>query len=182
MRSLAATCSLSRPSSTSSPALIRAARSVSCPSSSTTVSLSSSRRAIPSAFIATSVRNFRRWSSAVGSTSPARNSKTASISSDAVGRSAMFDQVEELVLHLGSHPAEHRVLDASVLPVQVAAALRQAADRPLDVAEDLPHVEFFERDVAPGQLVVALEVRLDLPHAAEPAPVGPEAPRANDRP
>src|SRR5215203_1873869 len=182
MLSLAATCSLSSARSASSPALIRAARSASCPWSSNTVLLSISRRAIPSAFIATSVRNFSRWSSAVGSTSPARNSNTASISSDAFGRSGMFDQVEELVLHLGGHPAEDRVLDASILTVQVPSALSQAPDRPLDVAEDLPHVELFDRDVAPRQLVVALEVRLDLPHAAEPALIGAEAPRADDRP
>src|ERR687898_106473 len=182
MRSLAATCSFSSARSAGSPALIRAAMSASCPWSSTTVLPSSSRRAMPSAFIATRVRNLNRWSSAVGSTSPARNSKTASISSNAFGRSGMFDQVEELVLHLGGHAAEHRVLDAAILSVQVAAALRETADRPLHVAEHLPDVELFERDPAPGQLVVALEVRLDLPHAAEPAPVGAEAPRPNDRP
>src|SRR6185295_2467823 len=119
---------------------------------------SSSRRAMPSAFIATSVRNFSRWSSACGRTSSARNSKTASISSAASGRSGTRDQVEELVLHLRRHPPEHRVLDASVLPVQVSPRLREAADRPLDVSEHLPDVEIGESHIPSGQLVVALEV------------------------
>src|SRR3989442_9757251 len=49
----------------------------------------------------------------------------------------LLDQVEQLVLHLRCEPAEDCVLDAPVLPIQVPAALGQAADRPLDVAEHL---------------------------------------------
>ena len=92
------------------------------------------------------------------------------------------DQVEQLVLHLRGHPAEHRVLDAAVLPVEVAARLRQAAGRPLHVAEDLPDAQLVERDLTAGQLVVALEVRLDVADAAEPARVRAEPPRTHERP
>src|SRR4051794_26802979 len=93
-----------------------------------------------------------------------------------------LDQVEQLVLHLHGHAPEHRVLDAAVLPVEVAARLREAADRPLDVAEHLPHAQLVERDVATGELVVALEVGLDVADPAEVPVVGAEAPRAHKRP
>src|SRR5512146_3063664 len=122
-----------------------------------------SRSTIPSAFIATSVRKRSRWSASTGRISVSRNSRTDCASSEAVGLSATaLDQVEELVLHLGRHPAEDGVLHAAVLAAQVAAALRQAADRPLDVAEHLPDVQLLRGHVPPGQLVVAREVRLDI--------------------
>src|SRR5215216_3925 len=185
MRSFAATSSLSSRSASSGgcPARIRAARSAACSSPSNTVLLaSSSRLAIASAFIATSVRNFSRWSSSVGSSSPERNSKTASISSGAVGRSGMLDEVQQLVFHLGRHPAEHRVLDAAIHPREVPPTLRQAARRPLDVAEHLPPGELALGDLAPRQLRVTLEVRADLADAAEPTVVLAEPPGAYDRP
>src|SRR5262245_7952176 len=135
-----------------------------------------------SAFSATRVRNFSRWSVAAGSTSSERNSATASTSSAAVGRSDMLDQVEELVLHLRRHPAEHGVLDAAVLSVQVPPALRQAARRPLHVPEHLPPEELRLRDLPTGQLCVALEVGPDVADPAEPLVVRAEAPGADDRP
>src|SRR5688572_7046867 len=150
------------------------------PSSSST----SSRPAIPSAFSATSVRKRRRGSSTVGRISSATNSRTASTSSGACGRSCtdptlgrLLDQVEQLVLHLGGEPPEHGVLDAAVLAAQVPPALSEAADRPLHIAEHLPDAELLEGDRAPGELVVALEVRLDLSDAAEAPVVRAEAPR-----
>ena len=63
----------------------------------------------------------------------------ASANSCGVGRSCcMFDQIQQLVLHLGREPAKHCELDAPLLPVEVAPRLGEAAGRPLDVAEDLP--------------------------------------------
>src|SRR5215211_3376717 len=186
MRSFAATSSLSSRSAPSggSPARIRRARAAACSSPSNTVLLaSSSRLAIASAFIATSVRNFSRWSSSVGSSSLERNSRTASISSGAVGRSPMpLDQVEELVLHLCRHPAEHRVLDTAVDAGEVPSALRQAARRPLDVAEDLPPGEVAFRDLASGELRVTLQVGADLADSPQPPVVGAEPPCAHHRP
>src|SRR5512132_3021172 len=185
MRSFAATCSLRSGSASSgtSPALMRRASSAASSRLSNKLLLaSSSRRAIASAFIATRVRNFIRWSSSVGRSSPARNSNTASISSGAVGRSGTFDQVEELVFHLRRHPAQHRVLDAAVYAGEMSAALRQATDSPLDVAEHLPPVEVGLGDLAPGQRVVGLEVQVEAGEAAQPALVAAEAPRSNKRP
>src|SRR5215212_3522114 len=186
MRSFAATSSLSSRSAPSggSPARIRRARAAACSSPSNTVLLaSSSRLAIASAFIATSVRNFSRWSSSVGSSSLERNSRTASISSGAVGRSPMpLDQVEELVLHLCRHPAEHRVLDTAVDAGEVPSALRQAARRPLDVAQHLPPRELGLGELAPRQLCIAREVRADLADSPQPPVVGAEPPCANHRP
>src|SRR5437764_9780011 len=92
------------------------------------------------------------------------------------------DQVEQLVFHLRGHPPEHRVLDAAVLAVEVAARLRETTDRPLDVAEDLPHAQLVERQVAAGEVVVALEIRLHVADAAEVPVVRAEAPRAHERP
>src|SRR5215208_7652693 len=93
-----------------------------------------------------------------------------------------LDQVEQLVFHLRSHPPEYRVLDAAVLAVEVAARLRATADRPLDVAEHLPDAQLVEREVATGEPVVALEVRLQVADAAEVTRVRTEAPRAHERP
>src|SRR5215213_5267580 len=93
-----------------------------------------------------------------------------------------LDQVEQLVFHLRGHPTQHRVLHAAVLAVEVAARLRETADRPLDVAEHLPDAKLVEGDAAAGELVVALEVRLDVADAAEATHVGAEAPGAHERP
>src|SRR4029450_2190269 len=89
--------------------------------------------------------------------------------SAAVGRSAMLDQVEELVLHLRRHPAENRVLDTAVLSVQVPPALRQAAGRPLAVPGPLPPEELLLADRAAGQPPVPLQVGPHLADPAEPA-------------
>src|SRR3954465_2338650 len=91
-----------------------------------------------------------------------------------------LDQVEQLVLHLGGHPPEHRVLDAAILAVEVAARLCETSDRPLDVAEYLPHAQLVKGDVASRELVLALEVRLDVADAAEMMLVCAEAPRAHE--
>src|SRR5207253_1006471 len=117
-----------------------------------------------------------------GSTSPARNSFTASRSSSASGRSRMLDPIQQLVLHLRREAAENRELDAPVEPVQVPARLREAADCPLDVAEDLPDVELVQGQLAAGELLIPPQIRLDFADAAEPQIVGAEAPRADERP
>src|SRR5438445_8704648 len=90
--------------------------------------------------------------------------------------------MEELELHLGGEPPEHRELDAPLLSREVAARLRQRADGPLQIADDLPVVERRERDVPAGERVVALEVRLDLADAAEAQLIDAEAPRPHQRP
>src|SRR3954452_24843526 len=59
--------------------------------------------------------------------------------------------------------------------------LRQAADRPADVAGELPVVELLRADVEPGQLVVALEVWLHVADSAEPLVGHAESPRAHER-
>src|SRR5581483_11360429 len=153
-----------------SPARIARASSR-CSASSPTGRAASSRWTIESAFIATSVRKRRRRSVSVGRISPPRNSRIASASSCAVGRSATFeplDQVDDLVLDLDAEPAQDRELHAPSLPAQVALHLRQAADRPADVPGELPVVDLLGPDVEAGQLVVALEVRLDRADPAEP--------------
>ena len=63
----------------------------------------------------------------------------------------------------------------------MALRLREAADRPADVACELPVVELLGVDVESGQLVVALEVRLDVADSAEPQIVRAEAPGAHKR-
>src|ERR671910_177787 len=181
MRSLASTWRLRAGSSSGSAPRSRTSRSSSAASSGG-LEAASSRRAMPSAFSATSVRNFIRWSSISGSTSRSRNSATASRSSGAVGRSGMLDQVEQLVLHLRREPPEDGQLDAPLEPVQVAARLGQAADGPLEVADHLPPVEVLRCDVEPGQLTVAREVRLELADAADVPVVGAEPPGADERP
>src|SRR5256885_9504026 len=90
--------------------------------------------------------------------------------------------MEQLELHLGGEPSEHGELDAALLSREVAARLRERADGPLQIADDLPVVERRERDVPAGERVVALEVRLDLAHAAEAQLIDAEAPRPHQRP
>src|SRR2546430_7844317 len=85
--------------------------------------------------------------------------------------------MEEVELHLGGEPPEHRELDAPLLSREVAARLRERADGPLQIAHDLPVVERRERDVPAGERVVALEVRLDIADAAEAQLIDAEAPR-----
>src|SRR3954465_15798517 len=63
----------------------------------------------------------------------------------------------------------------------MALRLREAADPPPDVARDPPVVEPPRADVEPGQLVVALEVRLDIADPAEPQGIRAEAPGADER-
>src|SRR5947207_12758886 len=92
-----------------------------------------------------------------------------------------FDQVKELVLHLGCESPEDRELDRALLAREVATALTQGADRPLHVSEHLPHLELLERDVAAGELAVAREIRLDLRGPREAPPGPPEAPRGPQR-
>src|SRR3954447_19862617 len=87
----------------------------------------------------------------------------------------------DLVLDLGSEPAENRELDAPVLSRQMAPRLREATDRPADVPGELPVVELLGPHVEAGQLVVALEVRLDVSDPAESEVVRAEAPRAHER-
>ena len=128
---------------------------------------------MPSALSATSIRKRSRWSSSVGRIS--RGEELLDRLRELVGRSAarsrdalLLEQVADLVLDLGAEAAEDRELDAPLLAGQVPLRLRQAADRPRDVAGELPVVELLGPDVAAGQLVVALEVRLDLADPAEP--------------
>src|SRR3982750_279943 len=64
----------------------------------------------------------------------------------------------------------------------MAPRLRERADRPLHVAEHLPPQELVDRDLTPRQLDVPLEVRLHVAHSPEPPLVGPETPRAPERP
>src|SRR5438132_9605582 len=89
--------------------------------------------------------------------------------------------MEELELHLGGEPPEHRELDAPLLSREVAARLRQRADGPLQIADDLPVLERRERDVPAGERVVALEIRLDIADAAEAQLIDAEAPRPPQR-
>src|SRR2546430_14053314 len=90
--------------------------------------------------------------------------------------------MEEVELHLGGEPPEHRELDAPLLSREVAARLRERADGPLQIAHDLPVVERRERDVPAGERVVALEIRLDIADAAEAQLINTEAPRPHQRP
>src|SRR3989442_9372758 len=90
--------------------------------------------------------------------------------------------MEQLELHLGRKAPDDGELDAALLSRKVAARLGERADRPLQVADDLPVVERGERDVPPAQRVVALEVRLHLPHPAEPHLIDAQAPRPYKRP
>src|SRR5262245_922711 len=57
---------------------------------------------------------------------------------------------------------------------------RQAADRPADVAGELPVVELVRRDAEAAQLVVALDVRLDVADPAEPLLRHAEPPSAHE--
>src|SRR2546423_3599932 len=88
----------------------------------------------------------------------------------------------ELDLHLGGEPPEHRELDAALLSREVAPRLRERADGPLQIPDDLPVVERRERDVPAGQRVVALEIRLDIADAAEAQLIDTKAPRSHQRP
>src|SRR2546429_7209719 len=90
--------------------------------------------------------------------------------------------MEQLELHLGRKAPDDGELDAALLSRKVAARLGERADRPLQVADDLPVVERGERDVPPAQRVVALEVRLDPAAAAQPHLIDAEAPRPYERP
>src|SRR5581483_2999604 len=86
----------------------------------------------------------------------------------------------DLVFDLGAEAPEDRELDASLLAAQVALRLRQAADRPHDVSRELPVVELLWAHVEAGELVVALEVRLDIGDPAESLVVDPESPSAHE--
>src|SRR2546428_1145770 len=90
--------------------------------------------------------------------------------------------MEQLELHLGGEPPEHRELDAPLLSREVAARLRERADGPLQIADDLPVVERRQRDVPTGDRVVALEIRFDLADAAEAQLIDTEAPCPHQRP
>src|SRR3954463_1806643 len=63
----------------------------------------------------------------------------------------------------------------------MALRLREAADRPADVARELPVIELLRADVEPGQLVVALEVRLPIADPPPPQVIRAEAPGADER-
>src|SRR2546430_1559879 len=90
--------------------------------------------------------------------------------------------MKELELHLGGEAPEHRELDAPLLSRRGTARLRERADGPLQIADDLPIVERRERDVPAGERVVALEIRLDIADAAEAWLIDAEAPRPHHRP
>src|SRR2546426_2640225 len=90
--------------------------------------------------------------------------------------------MKELELHLGGEPSEHGELDAPLLSREVASRLRERADGPLQIADDLPVVERRERDVPAGERVVSLEIRLDIADAAEAQLIDAEAPRPHQRP
>src|SRR2546428_13436071 len=90
--------------------------------------------------------------------------------------------MEQLELHLGRKAPDDGELDAALLSRKVAARLGERADRPLQVADDLPVVERGERDVPPAQRVVALEVRLHPPRAPAPHLNHAEAPRPSAQP
>src|SRR5882762_8406116 len=90
--------------------------------------------------------------------------------------------MKELELHLGGEPPEYRELDAPLLSREVAARLRERADGPLQIADELPVVERRERDVPAGKRVVALEIRLDLADPAKAQLIDAEAPRPHQRP
>ena len=95
-------------------------------------------------------------------------------------RGRPLEEVADLVLDLGAEAAEDRKLDAPVPAGQVALRLRQTADRPGDVARQLPVVELLRPDVEARQLVVALDERLDVPDTAEALLVDAEAPCTNE--
>src|SRR5258705_7256045 len=90
--------------------------------------------------------------------------------------------MKELELHLGGEAPEHRKLDTPLLSREVAAGLRERADGPLQIADDLPVVERRERDVLAGERVVALEIRLHLADAAEAQLIDAETPGPHQRP
>src|SRR5207302_1240166 len=106
----------------------------------------------------------------------------APLASAARSRDALeLEEVADLVLDLGAEPAEDCELDASLLSREVPTRLSEAADRPRDVAGELPVVELLGPDAEAGQLVIALEVRLDVADPAEPALGDAEAPGADER-
>src|SRR2546423_340329 len=105
-----------------------------------------------------------------------RSPRSAPARWDARSCRDLLEQVADLVLDLGAEAAENRELDAPVLPAQVPLRLRQAADRPADVAGQLPVVELLRPDVEAGELVVALEIFIHVADAAEALVVGAEAP------
>src|SRR5207302_4018621 len=78
-------------------------------------------------------------------------------------------------------PAEDCELNASLLSREVPTRLSEAADRPRDVAGELPVVELLQPDIEAGQLVVAHEVRLDVADPAQPALGDAEAPGTDER-
>ena len=185
MRSLAATCSLSSAEldGLAGPDPSGQVREL-VRGQVTRSSLSSSRRAIPSAFIATSVRNFsalvvggRQHLARRGTRRPPRPAprRVRAVSACSIRSSSSYS------------------ISAAIRPSTAYSTLRSCPFRWRRdcVRQPIAHLtlpktshtsQLFERDLAPGQLVVALEVRLDLPDAAEPALVGAEAPRADDRP
>src|SRR5436853_6726412 len=91
-----------------------------------------------------------------------------------------LEQVADLVLDLGPEPAEDGELDAPLLTGQMALRLREAADRPADVAGELPVVQLLGPNVEAGQLVVALEEGLGVADPTEPFLRDAEAPRTNE--
>src|SRR5258706_14767372 len=90
--------------------------------------------------------------------------------------------MKKLELHLGAEAPEHGELDTPLLSREVAAGLRERADGPLQIADELPVVERREGDVPAGERVVALEIRLPLADAAEAQVIDAEAPRPHERP
>src|SRR5207249_5801310 len=90
--------------------------------------------------------------------------------------------MEKLELHLGGKPPKHRELDAPLLSREVAARLGKRADRPLEIADDLPVAKRGERDMPTRERVVPLEVRPDLADAAQVELIDAEAPRPYERP
>src|SRR5712691_12098592 len=90
--------------------------------------------------------------------------------------------MKELELHLGGQSPEDRELDAPLLSREVSARLRERADGPFQIADDLPVVERRGRDLPAGERVVALEIRLHLADAAEAQLIDTEAPRPHQRP
>src|SRR5215217_2418810 len=149
----------------------------------------SSRSSIPSALIATRLWNCTRPSTA-GITSCSRNSRMASSSSTAVGRScitppsrvAAVDELKEIPLHLRDPPSQRRQLHRADRALEVREGLDLADHTPLQRAHRLPEAELDRVDVAPAGGPVRREQIVDGSEAADALIGHTESPRLHAQP
>src|SRR2546421_1044952 len=178
-------------SASSSPSWPRSAPSRARSAAASSGPRRSSRSSIPSALTATRVWNCTRPSTA-GITSCSRNSRTASRSSTAVGRSCItspslpvagaVDELEEIPLHLGDPPAQGGELHRADRALEVGERLDLTDHAPLQRAHRLPVAELGRVDVPTAAGPVRRE---QVVHGSESAhaPVGhAEAPRLHTQP